>query len=137
MRVLLVNPPDVDGQLTDREDRHAGFCSGLYPPYTAASILGVLRQRIPDLDLQVFDARLENLPTDQGLQQVHALKPDLIICLLGTYTLDDDRPYAELEYPTIGVICPSSVDPKEAIELFGLTTPYFTKTEIETPLLKL
>ena len=134
MRVLLVNPPDVDGHLTDREDRHAGFCSGLYPPYTAASILGVLRQRIPDLDLQIFDARLENLPVDQGLQRVHALKPDLIICLLGTYTLDDDRPYAELEYPTIGVICPSSVDPKEAIELFGLTTPYFTKTEIENTL---
>ena len=35
MRVLLINPPDVDGQLTDRQDRHAGFASGLYPPYTA------------------------------------------------------------------------------------------------------
>ena len=131
MRVLLVNPPDVDGQLTDREDRHAGFCSGLYPPYTAASILGVIRHRMPELELHAFDARLENQATQQALDRIHAIRPDLVICLLGTYTLDEDRPYAELPYPTIGVICPSSINPVEAIKLFGLRTPYFTKTEIE------
>src|SRR5581483_9128042 len=125
MRVLLVSPPDVDGQLTDREDRHAGFCSGMYPPYTAASALAVIRQRVPDVELCAFDARLENLPTEQALQRIHALAPDLVISLLGTYTIDEDRPYAELPYPTIAVICPSSVDPVEAIGLFKLRAAYY------------
>lgn len=131
MRVLLVNPPDVDGQWTDREDRHAGFCSGLYPPYTAASILGVIRQRVSGVELHAYDCRLENAPTADAIARIHALKPDLIIALIGTYTIDEDRPYAELPYPTIGVICPSSVDPVEAVQLFGLKTPYLTKKEIE------
>lgn len=134
LRVLLLNPPDVDGRSTDREDRHAGFCSGLYPPYTAAAILGVLRQRVPGLELEAFDARLENPPFTKVVEMIQEMEPDLIICLLGTYTMVEDKPYAELPYPTIGVICPSSVDPVEAIELFELKTPYFTKTEIENTL---
>ncbi len=136
MKILLIVPPNVEGQMTDREDRHSGFASGMYPPYTAAQILSALRLKYSEIDMSAIDGRIDYISHSSLLSRIDELNPDLIICLMGVYMIQEDRVFAELSYPTIGVLCPSSVSPREAIELFKLKTPYFTKSEIENTLVE-
>ena len=134
MKVFLLIPPNparIGNLWSDREDRHSGESSGYKPPYTAASILGLLRHDIDRIEIKALDARVSNLSFLEVKEIIDGYRPDIIICLVAAFFINEDRKYAELPYPTISVLCPSSVDPKEAIKLFNLKTKYFTKWEIE------
>ena len=129
MRILLLIPPRYRGLWSSREHKD-GYFNEPHNPYLAASILGVVRQRMPDAELSVLDAQLEGLDLAAVRARVDALSPSAIVCLLNFACLDEDRRYLALPYPTIGVM-QAYVDQREAVELYDLRATCLTKTEIE------
>ena len=129
MRILLLIPPRYRGLWSSREHKD-GYFNEPHNPYLAASILGVVRERMPDAELSVLDAQLEGLDLATVRGRVDALSPSAIVCLLNFACLDEDRRYLELPYPTIGVM-QAYVDQREAVELYDLRATCLTKTEIE------
>jgi len=135
MKILMLIPPKLNGKIwVSHEQKAAGFPGTPGNPYLAASIMGFLRARVSGIELIAIDAQIEKLTFEEVKFRVDDVHPDLIITLMSAFNVDNDRKCAELPYPTICVICPSTVDPKEAIEIFDLKTPYFTKEGVENTL---
>jgi radical SAM superfamily enzyme YgiQ (UPF0313 family) len=129
MKVLTLLPPRYRGLWSSREHKD-GYFNEPHNPYFAASILGVVRQRMPDADLEVLDAQLDDLDFAAVRARVDAVRPDAIVCMLNFACLDEDRRYLELPYPTVGVI-QAYIDQREAMEMYDLRPTCLTKTEAE------
>lgn len=129
MRILLLIPPRYRGLWSSREYKD-GYFNEPHNPYLAASILGVVRERLPDAQLVVLDAQLDDLAYEEVGRRVVAQRPDAIVCLLNFAGLDEDRRYLEFPYPTIGVL-QAYIDHREAVEMYDLRPACLTKTEIE------
>ena len=129
MKILLLIPPRYRGLWSSREHKD-GYFNEPHNPYLAASILGVVRERMPDAELRLLDAQLEGLDLAAVRARVDTLSPSAVVCLLNFACLDEDRRYLELPYPTIGVM-QAYVDQREAVELYDLRATCLTKTEIE------
>lgn len=134
MRVLLLYPPRYRGQWSTREYKD-GYFNEPHNPYLGPSIVGVLRRHLPELDLRVLDAQLDDLAFPDIAPRVRDIAPDLILCLLNFAGLDEDRRCLELPYPTVGVM-QGYVDQQEAVRLYDLRAEYFTKAEIEYTVLE-
>lgn len=134
-RILFIIPPSPvslkDTPWFLREERHSSEAAVPFNPYMAASILGMVRERIPDATIEVFDAMVMGLSAEEVALRIDNSRPDIIIITLSAYYLNErsERRLAELPYPTIGIICPVSADPREAIDMYGLKTKYFIYTD--------
>jgi len=135
IKVLVLIPPKYKGAWVIRETLFSGFINAPRNSYLAASILGHLHC-IPKIKVTSIDAQLENIPFLKIKQRVKEINPNIIITLLANYSMNEDRKCAELNYPTIGVLCPTAIDPKEAIRVFNLKTKYFIKDEPENTICK-
>jgi len=129
MKVVLLIPPRYRGQWSSREYKD-GYFNEPHNPYLAPSILGVVRDRMPDVELAVLDAQLEGIGHDEVRRRLEAMSPDAVVCLLNFACLDEDRKYLEFPYPTIGVL-QAYIDHGEAVEMYDLRPTCLTKTEIE------
>lgn len=133
MKVIVLNPPNYHTPLQvwddwiNREDRHSGVGYVMFP-LTVCSIVGTIRKYAPSVSVSMFDARVYDIGYDYVKEYLFKQQPDLIVCLVGVFSIKNDKPYTEFPIPTIGVICPTSADVREAIKLFDLRSDYFTCT---------
>ncbi|MBI2058982.1 MAG: radical SAM protein [Nitrospirae bacterium] len=138
MRLLTLIPPQprsLPASWFLREERHAAKDNTPMPPYMAPSILGMVRSRFPEIELPVMDCMVGDPAPGEIRQQVHALKPDLVLAILAANHLSEaeERQCAELPYPTITIVTPAGADPREYVPLYGLNSRYFVHTdEVET-----
>jgi radical SAM superfamily enzyme YgiQ (UPF0313 family) len=138
MKLLVVNPPKLrNGYYVVREEKVSQLQDIKSNPYTLSSVLGLLSQKLKNVKIFALDAQAEELNTVQTLEKIREQEFDLAICFLSAFTLPHDRIIAEnIDRPVVGVLTPSTVNPIEAINFYGLNIPYFTKREIEFTLLK-
>lgn len=140
MKILLLIPPEYRNvhtgyRMWSSREYKDGYFNEPHNPYLAASILGVLRHGMPDLELKVLDAQLEGWDKARATREVNVIKPDLIVALMNFAGLDQDKHFAELAYPTIAVM-QAYIDHREAVELYGIEAMAFTKEEIEYTVLE-
>ncbi|MBI2058981.1 MAG: B12-binding domain-containing radical SAM protein [Nitrospirae bacterium] len=140
MKILLLIPPsyirpDLGTPVWATREYKDGFFNEPHNPYLAASILGVLRAHLPEAELHVLDAQLDNLDFETVRSRIMALTPDLILTLLNFACLDQDRRYTDLPFTTLA-INQAYLDHAEAVELYDLRASCYTKTEIEYTVLE-
>lgn len=138
MKLVIINPPRLrNGYYVVREEKVSQLQDIKSNPYTLSSALGLLRKKLKNVKIEVIDAQADDLSVKQTLEKVDDYQPNLAIVFLSAFALPEDRVIAEkMGCPVIGVLTPSTVSPIEAIGLYGLNIPYFTKREIEFTLLK-
>ncbi len=90
LRILLLNPPFKPRRGFNREGRctqAADFWSTPWPPYSLASIAGVLRT---DHDVRILDCPAQNIDRRALGEFVAAYQPDMVVSSTSTQTIDPD-----------------------------------------------
>ncbi|MCL4491203.1 MAG: B12-binding domain-containing radical SAM protein [Nitrospirae bacterium] len=96
------------------------------PPYFAPAVLGYARHSFKgELEVKVMDGLLHSFSPEEVRKTADEWGADAAFVLLGIDLLESDASFAELSCPVFAQICPVTVDPEEAIELYGLSIPYF------------
>lgn len=133
-KVAHIIPPRCDKRWMIREENRsrAEPWPFIVPPALAPEIGALLKVKIPEVDLKVIDANLNDWSVNEVKEQVAAFNPDIIIVQMSGFHIPLDRACAELEYPTIAVITPVAIPREEAIELYNLKTKYFVKNYLES-----
>lgn len=129
MKLLFINPPLHQNDYNYwylREENHAAYDSTPMPPHFAPAILGHLRHYFKgNLEIKVMDGLLNPFSPEEAKNVVKEWGADAALVLLGIDILESDAIYADLPCPTFAQICPVTVDPAEAVQLYGLRIPYF------------
>jgi radical SAM superfamily enzyme YgiQ (UPF0313 family) len=97
MRVILINPPTIDGVKFVREGRceqRASSFQYVMVPISLPSIAAVLRQA--GHDVQIVDCIADNLGTDELLDALDRFKPNLAILDVSTPTIHNDLAISSL-----------------------------------------
>lgn len=90
LRILLLNPPFKPKRGFNREGRctqETDFWSTPWPPYSLASIAGVLRA---DHDVRILDCPAQNIDRKRLTAYVTAYQPDMVVASTSTQTIDSD-----------------------------------------------
>ncbi|MBF0345558.1 MAG: radical SAM protein [Nitrospirae bacterium] len=135
MKLLFVNPPipTSSGNVTSawylREENHAAYDSTPMPPHFAPSVLGYVRQYFNDkIEIEIEIKVIDGLLTPVTPQQIQTIaiewEATAAFVLLGVDIIEHDAAYAALPCPAFAQLCPVTIDPAEAISLYGLTIPY-------------
>lgn len=135
MNVTLIIPPSVEGRWVGREDKHGGFGRRVIP-YTLAQIHALIERDLPEANLTIVEAQRDGLDGPHALAALDESKPDIVVSFMAWSHINWDRVTAETSYPTIGVILQQYVDQKEAVELHNLKCNWFTKQEVEVPIVE-
>ncbi len=91
MRVLLLNPPTVEGKGFIREGRctqEGGVWTTLWPPISLATIGAVLER--DGHRVEAKDAAATGYPRTRLLREIQGLPPDAVIWSTGTPSISDD-----------------------------------------------
>lgn len=134
MKVLMLIPPQPrsqPGRWFLREERHAAKDNTPVGPYMAPSILGLMRQKCPAVELRVLDWMTLDWSMERMKKEVADIAPDLIIAVLCANHLGDmeERFCAELPYPTIGVVTPVGASISDAVKLYGIKCRWFVSND--------
>ncbi|MFX0196993.1 MAG: B12-binding domain-containing radical SAM protein [Candidatus Hodarchaeota archaeon] len=132
----MIIPPKVDGEWIGREDKHAAAGKEEILPYTPPLIYSLIREHIPNAELQLIEAQRDGLSVEEVISNVHEMKPDIIVSFLAWTHIPWDRKCAETKFPTIAVILQQYIDQREAVELYDLKSRYFVKQELEMPIVE-
>ncbi|UCG07649.1 MAG: radical SAM protein [Desulfobacterales bacterium] len=96
MRLFLVNPPTIDGEKYIREGRcmqSVDSWAAIWPPLTLA-ILASIGKKYGEVRL--IDCNVENLSSDETLQEIVAFKPDIVVVNATFPSIDSDAFFAKL-----------------------------------------
>ncbi len=132
MKLLIVIPPlpDKDNEPVYpwylREENHAGPDSTPMPPHFAPAIASRVRQIFQGrMEVVVKDGLLNSFTVEELQRDVTDMGVDVVFMLMGLDIIEWDSQFAQLSCPVIAQICPVTIDPAEAIELYGFNIPYF------------
>lgn len=128
-KILILIPPGHKEKWVSREYKD-GYYDLPHPPYLMLSVAAVLKRDIPDAEIHFLDAQLENFGYEEVKHRVEELKPDLIVCSLGTISIREDARYLDFPFNTIGVM-QAYLDKREGISKYNLKARYYTDKEIE------
>ena len=130
MKILYVNPPNPAGSTWFRRDLyHTWQDNGVANNYVVPSIMGLVRQQSPDVEQLFIDLTLAPETEADYKKRVREINPDLMVLLISAYYIPHDVRMALPDYPVIGIITPTFVDPKEALFLYDMPLPYFTNCD--------
>jgi radical SAM superfamily enzyme YgiQ (UPF0313 family) len=126
MKVLLLNPPTVEGKGFIREGRctqESGVWTTIWPPISLATVGAVLEREGHRVEAR--DAAATEYPRKRLLQDIEAAKPDAVIWSTGTPSIADDLALAnEIKRAA----------PKSATAVFGThVTSLDSRCLLETP----
>ena len=133
MNVTLVIPPVLKAVGSADEDKHGGFGRRVIP-YTMAQIHALIEKHIPEASIAIVEAQRDGLDAPAARKMLDETAPDIVVAFLAWSHINWDRCTAETEHPTIGVILQQYIDQKEAVEIHDLKCNWFTKQEVEMPL---
>lgn len=132
MRLLVVIPPvpSIDGRPKYpwylREENHSSPDSTPMPPHFVPAMIGRVRQEFgEDLHVKVCDGLLHSFSLDELKHEVVEWGADAALLMIGMDLLENDAYFADLPCPVIAQMCPVTLDPVDAIALYGLKIPYF------------
>lgn len=135
MNVTLVIPPRAEGRWIGREDKHGGL-GRIVIPYTLGQIHALISEQIPTANVTIVESQRDDLDVSAALKQIDDSSPDIVVSLMAWSHIKYDRVTAETAHPTICVILQQYIDQQEAIEVYDLRSKWFTKQEIEMPLIE-
>lgn len=132
MKLLVVIPPvpSIDGRPKYpwylREENHSSPDSTPMPPHFAPTMVGRVRQEFgKGLQVMVRDGLLHSFSLDELRHEVIEWGADAVLLMIGMDILEHDAYFADLPCPVIAQMCPVTLDPVDAIALYGLKIPYF------------
>lgn len=128
-KVLILIPPRYKDKWVSREYKD-GYYDLPHPPYLMLSVAAVLRQELSDVELHFLDAQLENFAYEEVKHRIEDIKPDLIVCSLGTISIREDARCLEFPFKTIGVM-QAYLDKVEGITKYNLKASYYIDKEVE------
>lgn len=145
MRICLFNPPNLKSGINTPEDyyswvyreRSISLFNYVCPPDTLCQLSSLLKREYPNAEVRIFDARLapSNDPKDVLKTIREEFMPDLVVMLIGAYTINHDIRYIAGELTTIGLLCPVEVSPELALRFYDIPLRYFVKNEVENTIL--
>ena len=146
MIVCLFNPPNLKNRIVSPDDYYSwiyreksvSLFNYVCPPYTLCQLSSLIKRDLLGVDVRVFDSRLSHSIEPEIILRTirEEYKPDLIVMLLGAYTLNHDIKYVPKDITTIGVICPLDVSPELAMRFHDISRiKYWVKNELERTIL--
>ena len=135
MDIALVIPPNTNKKWVNHEDKHAGY-GRIIIPYTLAQIHALIQQELPDDNIHILESQLKGFDQSTAIQELSNIAPDIAIVFMSWTHLDKERAIAETNIPTIAVILQQFIDQREAVEKYQLRSNWFTKQEIEVPIVE-
>ncbi len=130
-KIALIIPPKIKGEWIIREEGRTRIEGAPYAPYQAASIVGLLKREIPDIEVMIIDAQWDDLNHTQIAKKLETCCPELVVIFVSAYHLTHDSPFIDFDYPTIVIMTPASVDMSEAIAIHHLPPAIYLKQERE------
>lgn len=94
MKVVLINPPSINGILYIREGRCEQQLSSFQysmPPISLPSIAGLLKKN--GFDVYIFDLMVESISYSELIKRLNEIKPSLIIMNISTVTYNSDMKF--------------------------------------------
>jgi anaerobic magnesium-protoporphyrin IX monomethyl ester cyclase len=92
MNVLLLNPPGTQPFVRDYYCSKVSKSNYLFQPIDLVMLSGILSERY---ELTVCDAIADRLSVESTLTLIKALRPDVVISLAGSVSLNDDLAFLE------------------------------------------
>jgi anaerobic magnesium-protoporphyrin IX monomethyl ester cyclase len=96
MKLFFVNPPTIDGEKYIREGRcmqSVDSWAAIWPPLTLA-ILASIGKKYGDV--RMIDCNVENLSSDETLQEIVSFEPDIVVVNATFPSIDSDALFAKL-----------------------------------------
>lgn len=94
MKIILINPPRLNGNPMVREMRCAGLSTvSVYPPIELAYLAGQLRKKA---EIKIIDANGENLSFEDIRKEIKSINPDVVVFTTSPTSFSYDAKIAKI-----------------------------------------
>ncbi len=107
MRILLLNPPGKQLYTRDYYCSKTSKANYRYHPVDLLMLSGILDA---DHQLRVMDAVAEDLSPEAALGQIISFQPEIVVCLTGAVSWEEDRGFMSLAKEKTGALILASGD---------------------------